>query len=213
MGIDGVVCSRASSLILCVSLLAAGCSQSGAEGSHGESSEPPVDRVSRSGVASPSDNSSAAGDSLPTANLKCSQFISEGEPPDESLRTVADVVALPAFEDFGTLAADDSMSGTDSTSGAAEKKYFAKEPLVIRTNRSFDLTVSAKDRATVAIGWGNATTDLSSRVHVSCDHAAGEWMTFAGGYFADRQSCATLIVTVDGDEREHEVRVGIGTDC
>lgn len=207
MGIGSGVCSKVTSLILGVSLLTVGCARDGADSSHAGSGEPPSDRVSTEGVSSPSGGSSDANDARSTVNLNCSQFIAEDEPPDESLHTVADVVALPAFDDFGKLAADASAPD------ASAKKYFAKQPLYIRANNSFDLRVSKKDRATVAIGWGNEPMKPASRIHVSCDRPTEEWMTFAGGYFADRQECAALIVKVDGDEREHELRVGIGTDC
>ena len=113
---------------------------------------------------------------------------------------------------FGPL---DASENPEDHAGAS--RLYTKQPLLVPAGSSFDLIVPPGERNRLAIGWGNAPTTPSGQVHVSCKHQQeawsddGQWMNFAGGYYASEPVCATLIVRVGG--QDHRIRIGVGADC
>ncbi len=117
------------------------------------------------------------------------------------------VVALPASPATRALQAFDS--GDPGT-----PELFAKTGLVVRAAHAFELEVPVEPGNRLAIGWGNALAFRpSARFAVpSCPDWFGTgWLSYPGGYWADRPLC--LAVTVRAGGREQQVRIGIGVPC
>lgn len=134
------------------------------------------------------------------STLECADQIGAGDPP-ASLTQVAGVVALPVSPRFGPLRADPT--------GEGRRRFFAKQGLVVRTGRSFELIVPREERQHLAVGWGSPA-DPTWRLHVSC-HGHATWLSFAGGYFVPQKRCASLIVRTAG--HQERVRIGVGARC
>ena len=152
---------------------------------------------------------STAGGSRPgvlaTQALTCRNAIGGLAPPAD-WTVVLDVVALPASPRTRAL-------GTDGGDPSASPAMFAKTGLLIRTGRPFELSVIPVAGNQVGIGWGGGPSSPGRRFVVPpCPDQYGTgWLSYPGGYWADRPLCLPLIVRAGG--REQQVRIGIGTPC
>jgi hypothetical protein len=120
---------------------------------------------------------------------------------------VLGVVALP------TSPASRALQAFDSGDPAAPA-LFAKTGLLVRTGHPFELAVPVDRQNRVGIGWGNALDfQPSTRFAVpSCPDTYGTgWVSYPGGYWADRPLCLPLTVRAAG--RSQVVQIGIGLAC
>jgi hypothetical protein len=120
--------------------------------------------------------------------LTCAGAI-DGSPPTSDYETVLGVVALTTHVVLGA---------SDSGEPRAPA-LFAKVGLLIRANQSFELDTAPRGDDRVAIGWGCPDT-----------YGTG-WLTYPGGYWADRPLCLPLTLRAGG--REQQVRIGVGAAC
>jgi hypothetical protein len=187
----------AGSVALALCAAASGCSGSA-----------PTDQESAASTNDPS-QTSAAGTVAESAELSCEDNIGTEAAPAKALSVIDDVVALPRADRFGKLEAD---ANPEDSEGSV--RLFAKQPLAVRADRSFDLVVPEDERDSLAIAWGNAPSRYTWHLHVSCkssDDLEGEWIEFAGGYYASEKMCATVTVRYDG--RNTSVPIGVGESC
>lgn len=174
-------------------------------------------------------SSSTAADNRPTApptpsqtkssgisessTLNCADWTGTGSLEGNGLTIVAGVVTLPVAATFGPVQANPNPEGTHTRGSVT--RFYAKQPLAIRTGRTFDLIVPPGERDRLAIDWGNSPGNYTERLHVACPtnttNAKAQWLIFAGGYFAPRRRCSSLIVRTDG--QDHHVRIGVGARC
>lgn len=182
--------TRRTSIAVVGCLVLAGCT------STSSSSQPPS-RSSGKAPAQPSDPVAAE------TTLNCSDQIVTDRPAD-NLHTVKGVVALPVASTAGTLRANPVRP-------QSQAELFAKQGLVVRAGRTFDLVVPPEERNRLAMGWGSSG-HKTWRLHVSCPHTTtAGWLAFPGGYYVPRRACVSLIVrTASTQER---VRIGVGAAC
>jgi hypothetical protein len=137
--------------------------------------------------------------------LTCRNAI-DGLAPASDWTVVLDVVALPASPKTPAL-------GTDGGDPSASPAMFAKTGLLIRAGRAFELSVPAVPGNAIGIGWGGSPSSPSRRFVVPpcTDRYGTGWLSYPGGYWADRPLCLPLTVRAGG--REQQVPIGIGTPC
>jgi hypothetical protein len=127
---------------------------------------------------------------------------------DEDLTPVLGVVALPSSPHAAAL-------GTGRLEDPALPRLFAKSALLVRQGSSFSLHVARNSPSPVEFSWtqhGAEPSPTRSLVVRNCRGTTGsKWLAFVGGYYVNRASCVTLIVTTATNERT--VRVGIGRPC
>jgi hypothetical protein len=139
-------------------------------------------------------------------SLPCRQSIGTQRPPRD-MRVVLGVVALPASPGLRHALQTARVDPHDRHS-----RLFAKWGLSVLAGSRFRLIVPAGEPVT--IGWGYAgqghvgSTIIVDRCETT-PHA--RWIDFAGGSWAARPMCASLIVAADG--RRRRIRIGIGKAC
>jgi hypothetical protein len=158
--------------------------------------------------SSPTPSSSTGASSsavLPAETLTCGNAI-DGLAPPADWTVVLGVVALPASPASRALQASDSGNPTIPL-------LFAKTGLLIRTGVAFQLSVPAVTGNELGIGWSGAPSSPGRRFAVpACPDQYGTgWLSYPGGYWADRPLCLPL--TVRAGTREQQVQIGIGTPC
>lgn len=141
-----------------------------------------------------------------SATLECDDTIAQDEPPEKPLTAVDDLVGLPAADTFGAVDANENPG-----KHGPKTRIYAKQPLRVHTDKSFDLIVPPKERENLAIAFGNAPETYTHKLHVSCKGSSAQWISFAGGYYAPEKTCASLIVRTSDDEKK--VPIGVGKTC
>ena len=125
-------------------------------------------------------------------------------PPDFTV--VSDAVALPLSDSYPT-----SLQTAPSPE-VPGLKLWAKSGLLYRPDHPFSISVPEALKGQLAISWDEALAKpVSTVVNTPCPAAAHDWAVLHGGYWVYRSMCATLLVTIDGVEKE--VHIGIGEDC
>ena len=142
---------------------------------------------------------------LASSTLICEHMI-DGDPPPQDFTVVLGAVALPAAPGYAALQA--SAEGPDPASG-----LFAKTGLLVRAGTAARIDVPVSVGGAVGIGW-SGWPSVASRTFVvpPCPDLAGTgWLSFPGGFWADRPLCLPLDVSAGG--RQQRVQVGVGTAC
>jgi hypothetical protein len=140
--------------------------------------------------------------------LPCGENIG-AQPPAGDMRVVLGVVALPTAPHLRRALQTALTRSRDPAS-----RLFAKWGLVVRAGARLELTVPARLRDRMSIGWGNAGEGhVGSTISVpGCGGGQGKrWLDFAGGYWVHSTICAPLIVSAHGLRRR--VWIGIGRAC
>jgi hypothetical protein len=188
-------------VVVGVAVLAAGCT----------AGSPSANAPATTTTSAPAASSSAGevvGDEQPvlmSSTLTCENEI-DGDPPPADYTVVLGAVALPTAPDHPALQA--APAGPDPGAGV-----FAKTGLLVRTGKAARLDVPSSVDGAVGIGWSGAPSRPSRTFLVpACPDLAGTgWLSFPGGYWADRPMCLPLEVRV-GDQVQR-VQIGIGTAC
>lgn len=117
-----------------------------------------------------------------------------------------DAVALPATPMYPTALQ------TSAQRDDAATRLWAKTGLWYRADRAFEIVVPDALIGQVAVGWGGSPSSPGPGVaNTGCPGAQHDWVVVAGGYWASRTMCATLVIRADSNEQH--APIGLGAPC
>ena len=142
----------------------------------------------------------------PGPSLRCADAIDALDAPPPGYTTVLDALALPASR---------SLEAAPSGASAPVPVLFAKAGLLVRRGAVADLLLGDPAGRHVQLGWGSPAVP-ATHLHVPrCDGAGlpgeGQWLAFAGGFWVDAPTCASVVVAAGGAQRS--LPIGVGTSC
>jgi hypothetical protein len=149
------------------------------------------------------------------ALLPCQDVIASKAAPPSDFSVVLDRVALPTGRALQTNRGSDPAAW-----------LFAKEGLLIRRGRSFDLVVPDDLRGRLAFGWGSPAKRTSQLRVAGCRptgtilqpgpspahyRESDEWLAYPGGYWVSEPACVYVLVIAG--QAKQTVRIGVGAAC
>lgn len=87
---------------------------------------------------------------------------------------------------------------------------FAKQGLLVRSDRAVTITVDPAAAGWARIGWSSA--ESASEFSLPACSSDGRWQVYAGGYSV-RSEPRCLPLTVHVGERSAQVKIGVGVSC
>lgn len=124
------------------------------------------------------------------------------------IQPVLGVVALPISPTSAAL-------GTGRLGDSALPRLFAKSALVVRSGSSFRLQAAPGSPSSLSFSWNPHEAEPSPTrslvVHDCRSSSTSRWVAFIGGFYIDRASCVSLIVSTSTSMRR--VKVGVGAPC
>jgi hypothetical protein len=119
-------------------------------------------------------------------------------------------------EVLGAVALETGRTLQVSPSGEADARYvyYAKSPLYVRSDRSFELIVPSAWTGRVGIAWGNSGGNpITSHLQVAgCPPMQGSaWLVYPGGFYVAKPAC--IPIRIETSLGTTMVHVAVGSPC